>query len=196
MRLIVATVSSWLRHRLVAARPGGRACPGRAGVAVDVGAVVVREFGHRGLQDGGARDPEAAQRELLEVVGQLAEPWQVVGPAEVRIDPLEDALDPLRADAARDADTAGLLREVLEQLGRLVHDADARADDADLRRAKVRARGAQRRVVERDAGPRRVQDAAGGTADVQALEAPTRCPAGLRDDVAEGLAEGDLVDAR
>src|SRR5260221_12939841 len=138
MRLMAAACSSWLRHGLVATRPRRLARTGRAGVTVDVRPVVLGELAHRGLEDRRARDADPAERELAEVVGKLVEPREVVGAAEVGVDPLEDALDAFRADAARHADAAGLLREVVEQLRGLVHDADVGADHADLRRAKVR----------------------------------------------------------
>src|SRR5438477_8157785 len=135
MRLMAAARSSWLRHGFIPTRPRGLACPGRAGVALDVGPVVVGELAHRGLEDGRARDAEAAQRELAQVVGELVEPREVVRAAEVRVDALEDALDALRADAARHADPTRLLRQVVEELRGLVHDADVGADDPDLGRA-------------------------------------------------------------
>src|SRR5438552_5806543 len=192
---MAAACSSWLRHGFIPARPRGLARAGRAGVAVDVGSVVFREFGHRGLQDRRARDPEAAEGELAQVVGELVEPREVVGAAEVRVDPFEDALDALRPHTTGHADATGLLRQIVEEPRRLVHDADVRADDPDLRRAEVRAGGLQGLVVEGHAGPRRVEDAARRSADVETLELLPGGAAGPFENVAERRAEGDLVHA-
>src|SRR5688500_20228113 len=94
--------------------------------------VVLRERSEACPEDRRGRYAEAAERELGEVVAELAEPRQIVGPAETGGDALEDALHALRADAARDADAAGLLREIREQPAGLRDAAHTKPATADL----------------------------------------------------------------
>src|SRR2546428_2997132 len=57
--------TSWLNHRLVAARPHGLASSLRTSLLLDVDFVVVGELAHRCAPDRRGGDAEAAQREAL-----------------------------------------------------------------------------------------------------------------------------------
>src|SRR5437899_2423949 len=101
--------------------------------------VVIREFAHRGAEDGRRGDAEAAQREALHVRAELVQPGYVAVAAEPGIRALEYRLHALRADATGDADRAVLPRQVCEERGGLIHDARARGDRPDLRRSHMGA---------------------------------------------------------
>src|SRR5579859_3722187 len=109
--MLISSLFSWLGHRFVSSGPNGRARALRAAALDDVRPVVVGELAHGRAEDRRARDPESAQREVVEVVGELAEPREVVLAPYPRPDGLEDPRHPLGADAAGDADRARLLRE-------------------------------------------------------------------------------------
>src|SRR6185503_15169688 len=186
---------SRLHHRLVAARAERRAGPGRALEIVDVRPVVLREFAHRRAKDRRRRDTEAAERELLHVIAELAEPREIRVAAERRRHAFEDALDALRADAAWDADRAALLCEIREEPARLAHHADVGPYRTDLSGAHVRAGRLQVVVVELCAPSLRREQTAGGSADVDRFQLGGRA-AGSVEDRAERRSEIDLVYAR
>src|SRR6185436_9076993 len=172
---------SRLHHRLVAARAERRAGPGRALEIVDVRPVVLREFAHRRAKDRRRRDTEAAERELLHVIAELAEPRQIRVAAERRRHAFEDALDALGPDAARDADRAALLREVREEPPGLAHHTHVGADGTDLRGAHVRAGRLEVVVIELCAPTLRREQAAGRSTDVDGLELAGRAAGAVED---------------
>src|SRR5439155_11713271 len=157
-------------HRLVAPRAHRLARAGRAAAIFDVHAVVLSELVHRGAEDRRRGDAEAAERELLHVIAELAKPFRIFVASELALHALEDPLHSRRADAARHADAAGLLREVREELRGLGDDARALRYRPDLRRAHMRPRRAQLVEVEARPPAHRRQDPSGRPADVDALE--------------------------
>src|SRR3954470_3865131 len=107
-----ASSCSRLDHRLIATRAKRRACPGRAAALLDVHAVILGELAHRRADDRRRGQSEPAEREFGHVIAELIEPLEVLIAAELALHALEDPLHARCADAARDADAAGLLREI------------------------------------------------------------------------------------
>src|SRR5207249_6459896 len=105
-----------------------------------------------------------------------------------------DPLNALGADAAGNADGAALLRKVREQAARFAHHADVGAQRAHLAGAEMRACRLQVLVIQLRAPPRRREDAAGRSTDVNGLELGA-CAAGTVQDRAERRSELDLVHA-